>query len=65
MRIAIAEAEKAGIALPGLATAKRLYELLESSGGADLGTQALWLLYAAAAARTRAGVDPTARATVA
>jgi 3-hydroxyisobutyrate dehydrogenase len=62
MRIAIAEADKAGIALPGLATAKRLYELLESSGGADLGTQALWLLYADDAARTRAGVDPTARA---
>ena len=64
MRIAIAEAEKAGIALPGLATAKRLYELLESSGGADLGTQALWLLYADDAARTRAGVGTAARATV-
>ena len=65
MRIAIAEADAAGIVLPGLATAKRLYELLESGGGADLGTQALWLLYADDAARTRAGVDPSARAGVA
>ena len=62
MRIALAEAEAAGIVLPGLATAKRLYDLLESSGGADLGTQALWLLYADDAARTRAGVDGAARA---
>jgi 3-hydroxyisobutyrate dehydrogenase len=65
MRIAVNEAEAAGIVLPGLATAKRLYELLESDGGADLGTQALWLLYADDAARTRAGVDPAARAGVA
>ena len=33
-----------GLDLPGLALAKRLYERLEA-GGADLGTQALWLLY--------------------
>ncbi len=63
MRIAIESAEAMGISLPGLATAKRLYELLESSGGANLGTQALWLLYASDAQRERAGVDASARAT--
>ena len=65
MRIALAEAQAAGIDLPGLEVAKRLYELLEGKGGANLGTQALWLLYADDAARIRAGVDPAARAGVA
>lgn len=60
LRIALASAEEAGIDLPGCALAKRLYELLEASGGADLGTQALWLLYADEAARVRAGVAATA-----
>jgi len=62
MRIALAEAESLQIELPGLTTAKRLYDLLEIAGGSDLGTQALWLLYADDAARARAGVDPDVRA---
>lgn len=46
LRIALAEAQAMGIALPGLSLAKRLYErLAEEDGGAELGTQALWLLY--------------------
>ncbi len=65
MRIALASADEMGLDLPGLATAKRLYEHLESHGGADLGTQALWLLYASDAAREREGVDPRARTTTA
>jgi 3-hydroxyisobutyrate dehydrogenase len=60
LRIALASAEEAGIDLPGCALAKRLYEHLEHSGGADLGTQALWLLYADDATRQRAGVDSSA-----
>ena len=47
LRIALAEAETAGIELPGLALAKRLYERLADEGGAELGTQALWRLYQA------------------
>ncbi|NTU72501.1 MAG: NAD(P)-dependent oxidoreductase [Coriobacteriia bacterium] len=62
MRIALSSAEELGIELPGLATAKRLYELLEAEGGADLGTQALWLLYTDAATRERAGVAADASA---
>lgn len=46
LRIALAEAETAGIELPGLDLAKRLYERLAEEGGAELGTQALWQLYA-------------------
>jgi 3-hydroxyisobutyrate dehydrogenase len=60
LRIALDSAEQTGIDLPGCALAKRLYEHLEASGGADLGTQALWLLYADAAARQAAGVDALA-----
>ena len=56
MRIAMNSAEEMGLDLPGLTAAKRLYELLETSGGENLGTQALWLLYADEAARERAGV---------
>ena len=63
MRIAITSADALGLDLPGLACAKRLYEHLESHGGGNLGTQALWLLYADDAARERAGVDPLARTT--
>ncbi len=63
MRIAIGAADEMGLDLPGLACAKRLYEHLESHGGANLGTQALWLLYADDTARERAGVDPLARTT--
>jgi 3-hydroxyisobutyrate dehydrogenase len=45
LRIALAEAQTAGLDLPGLELAKRLYERLAEEGGADLGTQALWRLY--------------------
>lgn len=62
MRIAMSSATEMGIDLPGLACAKRLYELLESSGGENLGTQALWLLYADDAAREGAGVALAATA---
>jgi 3-hydroxyisobutyrate dehydrogenase len=62
LKIALASAEEANIDLPGCALAKRLYGLLESSGGADLGTQALWLLYGNAAAREAAGVSADAAA---
>jgi 3-hydroxyisobutyrate dehydrogenase len=65
MRIAIESADHMGLELPGLATAKRLYTHLERNGGADLGTQALWLLYADDAARIRAGVNPRKRTTTA
>lgn len=56
LRIAIAEAEGLRLALPGLALAKRLYEELAVGGGSELGTQALWLLYAPEAERDAAGV---------
>ncbi|MGV8083429.1 MAG: NAD(P)-dependent oxidoreductase [Coriobacteriia bacterium] len=62
LRIAVESAEEAGIELPALKLAKSLYELLERSGGANLGTQALWLLYASDEERRRAGVDSDARA---
>jgi 3-hydroxyisobutyrate dehydrogenase len=62
MRIALESAAEMGIVLPGLSAAKRLYDVLEKGGGANLGTQALWLLYADEAARTRHGVDADATA---
>jgi hypothetical protein len=34
------------VRLPGLALAERLYEILAEGGGEDLGTQALYRLYA-------------------
>ena len=46
MRIARAEAASLGVRLPGLALAERLYEILAEGGGQDLGTQALYRLYA-------------------
>lgn len=56
MRLALESAEDLGIDLPGLACAKRLYDLLAAEGGAELGTQALWLLYASAEERRAAGL---------
>lgn len=56
LRIAISSAEAMGLELPGLALAKRLYEALEDSGGSELGTQALWLLYGGSDERAEAGV---------
>lgn len=43
MGIALEEAKKMGLALPGLALVEQLYIALESSGGGSLGTQALIL----------------------
>jgi 3-hydroxyisobutyrate dehydrogenase len=62
MRIALESAAETGLVLPGLSAAKRLYDVLESGGGADLGTQALWLLYADEATRVAQGVDAGATA---
>jgi 3-hydroxyisobutyrate dehydrogenase len=45
MGIAIDEAQRMGLDLPGLAQAKRLYDRLAASGHADDGTQALFRLY--------------------
>jgi len=45
MSIAIAEAERMKLDLPGLALAKRLYETLASSGFGEEGTQAIYRLY--------------------
>lgn len=51
LRIAIDEAHRMGIALPGLDLAETLYDRLaqeiehDQVTGGDLGTQALWLLY--------------------
>ena len=56
MRIALESADELGIELPGLATAKRLYDRLAEEGGEDLGTQALWLLYASDDEQRAAGL---------
>jgi 3-hydroxyisobutyrate dehydrogenase len=58
LRIALDAAVEAGLVLPGLELAERLYEHLEAAGGSDMGTQALWLLYGTAAERSDAGIDP-------
>ena len=44
MGIALAEAERMNLALPGLALAKQLYEALRAQGGAKMGTQGLYLV---------------------
>jgi 3-hydroxyisobutyrate dehydrogenase len=46
MGIALTEAERMGLALPGLTQAKALYDQLAASGHEDNGTQALFRLYA-------------------
>jgi 3-hydroxyisobutyrate dehydrogenase len=42
MGIALEEAEKMGLDLPGLSLARSLYEKLEAAGLGDSGTQALY-----------------------
>ena len=59
MRLALESAEELGRQLPGLRCAKRLYDMLVDEGGSELGTQALWLLYASADERHAAGLTPT------
>jgi 3-hydroxyisobutyrate dehydrogenase len=43
IRIGLAEADRLGLRLPGLALARRLYERVVELGGAEMGTQALYL----------------------
>lgn len=43
--IAVDSARELGLELPGLETATRLFRELETNGGADLGTQAIYRLY--------------------
>ncbi|MDZ4170181.1 MAG: NAD(P)-dependent oxidoreductase [Coriobacteriia bacterium] len=57
LRIALDEAQSAGLTLPGLELAERLYSTLLESGGSELGTQALCLLYADAEERELLGID--------
>lgn len=45
LELALDVAEKEEISLPGLETASQLYRMLATVGGADLGTQALILVY--------------------
>ncbi len=45
LRIALDESAAMDLRLPGLELAERLYSRLQDADGADLGTQALWLLY--------------------
>jgi 3-hydroxyisobutyrate dehydrogenase len=45
LRIALDEARAMELRLPGLELAERLYSWLQDADGAELGTQALWLLY--------------------
>jgi 3-hydroxyisobutyrate dehydrogenase-like beta-hydroxyacid dehydrogenase len=56
LRIALASAESLKVRLPGTDLAKRMYEALMEGGGSDLGTQAIWLLYAGVDEREAAGV---------
>lgn len=62
LEIAIAEAEANGLVLPGLDLVKRLYRRLLETGGAELGTQALWLLHADAQTKQVHGLTPEATA---
>ena len=55
--LALACAEEKEIALPGTDTAFTLYDMLESIGGASLGTQAITLLYQEEAEAVAAGLD--------
>lgn len=55
--LALQEAEDYEIALPGADTAYGLYDMLDAIGGAELGTQAITLLYAEEADAAAAGLD--------
>lgn len=55
--LALAEAEERDIALPGCDVAFTLYDMLEAIGGAELGTQAITLLYQEEAEAVAAGLD--------
>ena len=55
--LALADAEEREIALPGADTAFALYDMLDAIGGAELGTQAITLLYQEEAEAVAAGLD--------
>ena len=57
IRLALDEAEEKEIALPGTDTAYALYDMLDAIGGADLGTQAITLLYQEEGEAVAAGLD--------
>lgn len=57
MALALQEAEDLELTLPGVDTAFTLYDMLEAIGGADLGTQAITLLYQEEAEAVAAGLD--------
>jgi 3-hydroxyisobutyrate dehydrogenase len=46
MKLALETAAELKLELPGLATAKKLYDEVATRGWEDCGTQALWRLYA-------------------
>lgn len=57
LHVAIEHSEELDITLPGAETAHTLYDMLVQIGGADLGVQALALLYQDEAAAVAAGLD--------
>lgn len=56
LRIALAEAERMGVTLPGTELARRMYTLLAEGGASELGTQAIWLLYGEDSEREQNGM---------
>ena len=57
IKLALQVAEDREIALPGTDTAFTLYDMLDAIGGAELGTQAITLLYQEEADAVAAGLD--------
>jgi 3-hydroxyisobutyrate dehydrogenase len=62
IRLALDEADRMGIALPGLALARSLYEQVAAMGGGDWGTQALYRALEAPAESADRGLPPDSRA---
>ena len=57
LTLALEEAEEVELNLPGTTTSRDLFDLLGEVGGADLGTQAVSLLYASERECAAAGLD--------
>lgn len=57
INLGLQEAEERDIALPGADTACALYDMLNTIGGGELGTQAITLLYQDEATAAAAGLD--------
>lgn len=55
--LALDQAEELGLTLPGAETARTLYDMLCQIGGANLGTQAIGVLYQEEGAAVAAGLD--------